>query len=67
MNNIRSERSRINLTQAELGRRLGVDAATIGRWENKHSDIPSSKAMKMAEIFKCSTDYLFGLSDERTH
>lgn len=67
MNNIRSERSRIDLTQSGLGKRLGVDASTIGRWEKEGSDIPSGKAVEMAKIFGCSTDYLFGLSNERTY
>lgn len=67
MNNIKSERTRLNLTQSELGKRVSVDAATIGRWEAEGSNIPSSKAIEMASLFGCSVDYLFGLCNERTY
>lgn len=65
MNNIRSERTRLGLTQKALALRLDVDDQTVRRWEKEKSPIPSSKATEMSCLFGCSTDYLFGLSDER--
>lgn len=65
-NNIKSERCRLDLTQVELAGKLSVDASTIGGWENGKRDIPSSKAKEMSELFNCSIDYLFGLSNERS-
>lgn len=32
-NQIRAFRKQLNLTQAELGERLGVPQSTVGRWE----------------------------------
>ena len=32
-NQIRAFRQQLNLTQAELGERLGVPQSTVGRWE----------------------------------
>ena len=64
-NNIKSERVRIGLTQEALAEKIDVDAATIRRWEKGSTDIPSSKAACMSMLFKCSVDYLFGLTDER--
>ena len=29
------------------------------------TSVPSSKACEMAQMFGCSVDYLFGLTDER--
>ena len=66
MNSIASERKRAGITQAQLAEKIGVDEKTISRWERDDSSIPSRKACEMASIFKCSIDYLFGLTDERT-
>lgn len=65
VNNIKSERSRIDLTQEMLAEKIGVDEKTVRRWEKGDSNIPSSAAAKMSLLFECSTDYLFGLSNER--
>ena len=65
VNNIRSERARLGLTQCELANRLSVDTSTISDWENAKRDIPSGKAKEMSNLFDCSVDYLFGLSAER--
>lgn len=64
-NNIKSERARLNMTQAQLAEEIGVDAGTIARWEKGATDIPSSKAAQMSQLFKCSIDYIFGMSEER--
>lgn len=64
-NFIKSERARIDLTQEGLAKRLGVDDQTIRRWEKDISPIPSDKAVEMSDIFGCTIDYLFGLTDER--
>lgn len=65
MNNIKSERTRIGLTQKGLATRLEVDEKTVGRWENEQSPVPSTQAVEMSDLFGCSVDYLFGLSDNR--
>lgn len=65
MNNIKSERARLGLTQRGLAKRLEIDEQTVGRWEKGASPIPSTKALDMSDIFGCSIDYLFGRSDER--
>lgn len=65
MNNIASERVKHNLTQEDLAERLGVVSRTIRSWEKDETSVPSSKACEMAQMFGCSVDYLFGLTDER--
>lgn len=65
MNNIRPERVRLGLTQTQLGNKLNVDVSTICNWEKERGSIPSGKAVEMADLFQCSTDYLFGRTDER--
>ena len=66
MNNLASERVRIGMSQAQLSEVLGINPRTLGNWERGNSDIPSSKARKLAVIFGCTVDYLFGLTQERT-
>ena len=65
VNNICSERKRLSLTQSALAEKLGVSNRTLRDWENDARRVPSSAAIQMAELFGCSLDYLFGLTDER--
>lgn len=65
MNCIKSERVRIGLTQDGLAKELGVDEATIRRWEKEKTPVPSGKATQMAKLFQCSVDYLLGVTNER--
>lgn len=66
MNSIASEHVRIGLSQEELASKLDLKSrATIAAYENG-GEIPSSKLVAMAQLFHCSTDYLLGLSDNRT-
>jgi len=44
-------RKRLSMTQAELASKLGVNFATINRWENGHSE-PSKLARIQFETFK---------------
>ena len=37
-NTIRQLREKRNLTQAELGERIGVSSKTISKWEDVHDD-----------------------------
>ncbi len=65
MNNIASERVRASMTQRQLAEKLGVVTRTIRNWEKDETSVPSSGAREMAQLFGCSIDYLFGLTDER--
>lgn len=65
-NTIASERKRLNMTQADLGRELGKDRATIGRWESDASHVEAEYLFKLAKLFQCSVDYLLGITQERT-
>lgn len=66
MNAIASERVRLGLSQGDLANQLGLKTrSSVANWENG-GDIPSSKLVLMSELFRCSVDYLLGLTDERT-
>lgn len=62
--NVESERVRQNLSQEQLVEKLGVTRKTYYTWI-VNEKIPSCKLAEMTKIFKCSADYLLGLSDIR--
>lgn len=64
--NICSERHRLGLTQLELADRIGVSVNAVSAWENGFFKPSSNSLKKLSQLFSCSTDYLLGLTDERT-
>ncbi len=59
-------RKQNNLTQAELGAKLGVIKQTISSWENGVSSPSNETLANIASIFDVSVDYLLGLEDARS-
>ncbi len=52
-----------NLTQTALSKDVGYSQSAIARWE-AYSKTPNIEvAIKFAQYFKVSTDYLLGLED----
>jgi transcriptional regulator with XRE-family HTH domain len=64
-NAIASERVRLGLSQSELGEMVGKDRSQISRIESNPLSIDGQMLCKLSRIFKCSADYLLGLSEER--
>lgn len=63
--NIEAERARYKMTVEHLCNRLKISRSTYYSWF-KHGNIPSSKLVEMSCLFKCTTDYLLGLSENKT-
>lgn len=63
--NIAIERMRMGMTQQELADSLEVSKSTVSRWEQKILLPYGTELVKMHNLFKCSTDYLLELTDER--
>lgn len=63
--NIRLERVRLGMTQADLAKNVGVSVNTITRWEARPGIIPGAALLTMADLFGCSADYLLERTDER--
>ncbi len=63
MERLKILRQKHGLTQAELGEKIGVNQNTISNWESgkRNADFPNLS--KLAEMFKCTTDYLLEVSD----
>ena len=54
-------RENLELTQAEIARRLGISRAGVNAWEMGLS-VPSTQyVVELAKIFGVSTDYLLGM------
>ncbi len=58
--NIEAERGRTGMTKSALATEIGVSPDTMQNWQNGKNDIPASKLVAMADLFKVSTDYLLG-------
>lgn len=58
---IKALREKLELTQAEVARRLGISRAGVNAWEMGLS-VPSTQYLvELAKIFGVSTDYLLGM------
>lgn len=63
---IKSERRKLNLSQQELGERLGYfKKDTISLWENGKRAVPLEVLVKLAKEFNVSTDYLLGNTESK--
>lgn len=59
---IKQKRIECNLTEEQLAKLLGVNKATISKWENaKVKSIPRWRVKDMSDIFKCDPNWLMGL------
>lgn len=58
--NLKISRKNNNMTQAEVAKLLGINRVTYTGYESgKHKPDPET-IVKIADIFKVSTDYLLG-------
>lgn len=63
--NMKAERTRCNMTAAEVARHIGVHENALLRWENDEAEPLGSNLIRLAKLYDCSPDYLLGLTDER--
>ena len=60
---IRDLREDNNLTQAEVAKHLHVKQNTYSQYENEQRQLPISCLIALAKLYKTSTDYILGLTD----
>lgn len=58
MNNIERLRKSRNMTRPELAQQLGVKPGTIYQWERERRNLDITWAVRLADIFEVSLDYL---------
>ncbi len=54
----RSERKRCGMTQAEVGKRLGVSDVAVGFWENGKTVPRLPMLQSLAKLYDCTLDDL---------
>ena len=60
---LRDMREDHDLTQAQLANILGMHPIQYGRYERGTRELPSDILIRLAKLYKTSTDYLLGLTD----
>ncbi|MFD1293043.1 helix-turn-helix transcriptional regulator [Lutibacter holmesii] len=63
-NLIKVERARHDLTQAQLAEKLGVSRQTIHAIEKNKFNPSVTLAIKMAQFFNVTVEYLFTIEEE---
>ncbi|MCL2367648.1 MAG: helix-turn-helix domain-containing protein, partial [Oscillospiraceae bacterium] len=62
---IKALRVERNMTQSQVAAMLGKSEGAVRAWEIERSKPDIDTLIILAEYFKCTTDYLLGLSDYR--
>jgi transcriptional regulator with XRE-family HTH domain len=64
---IRDRRIELELTLEELGKKVGVGASTVRKWETGYiQNFRADKIQKVADALGVSPTYLIGLDDSRS-
>ena len=62
---IRNLREDMDKTQAEVAEYLNCSQVAYSYYEIGRRDIPTTTLVRLAKYYKCSTDYLLGLTDRK--
>jgi lexA repressor len=63
MNNLKSARKAVGLTQAEVAANIGITQNAYSYWENGKVKIDHESIAKLSKLFGVSADYLMGISE----
>ena len=63
--NIRNLRIDSGYTQKQIGEHLGISQNTYSQYEIGVLNYPVDVVIKLAQLYSVSTDYLFGLTNEK--
>ena len=55
-----------NMTQTDLARKLNITRSSVNAWEMGISTPSTTYIVELSQLFKVSTDYLLGLSNNIT-
>lgn len=55
-----------NMTQSDLARKLNITRSSVNTWEMGISTPSTTYIVELSQLFKVSTDYLLGLSNNIT-
>lgn len=63
---IKSLREDNDITQEELCKKLNISQQSLSKYENNQRKLPIDILKKYAQIFRVSSDYILGLTDNPT-
>lgn len=66
MKNIKRLRAKMNISQEDLAKKVGVSRTTLNTWENSAAKLTEDNEQKLLDIFGCSIYELYGM-DEFKH
>lgn len=64
--NLKKLRKGRNLTQQELGDRVGLTKAVVSKYENGMGEPSFDVLLRIARLFGVTTDYLLGMPESKT-
>lgn len=64
-NRLKHARMMKGLTQRQVAESIGLDQSSIHRWEHGKTTPNVEAIKKLIDLYDCSADYLFGLTDIR--
>ena len=59
---LKTQRQLLKLSQREVANVIGVSPAVVSNYENGDRSPSIETLMSLASLYKCSTDYLLGIS-----
>ena len=62
---VRDLREDMDKTQTEVAEYLNCSQVAYSYYEIGRRDIPTTTLVRLAKYYKCSTDYLLGLTDRK--
>ena len=61
---LKKKRQALNLSRKVVSENIGISASTLADYENGHIEPSLKVLMKLATLYKCSTDYLLGIEKD---
>ena len=62
---LRDLREDAGLTQTQVAKYLGMWQTGYSKYDSGENDIPTQVLIRLAQLYRTSTDYLLGLRDRR--
>lgn len=62
---LRDLREDAYMTQSQVAKYLQMSQTGYSKYETGENDIPTQTLIKLAVLYKCSVDYILGVSDKR--
>ena len=63
--NMRAERARLGMSQAEVAAHLKVNTNSLARWEKGEVEPVADNLKKLARLYGCSVEYLLEQTNDR--